>query len=138
MWPFRKKRPRPIEPELHDQALLELSQLFLHDDVDPTPGSDLLDLSRFDYSIESLAAMDEHLERMRPRELSGDGWTSLILRAGAYVGEVIRRHTVPPRRWNWLAYEQAAALFPTVASERMSIGTAAVLWDRGDAVTFPL
>jgi hypothetical protein len=72
MWPFKKKQPSPAaaEPGFQDQALLELSQMFLDNPPDPTPGSDSLDAARFDYSVESLGAMDEHLERMRdPRTL---------------------------------------------------------------------
>jgi hypothetical protein len=75
---------------------------------------------------------------MRVRKLADEESSRLILRAGAYVGEVIRRHTPPPRRWHWLDYEQAAKVQPMVASLGMSIGTAAVLWDGDDGVTFPL
>ncbi|HEY7115424.1 MAG TPA: hypothetical protein VH475_02495 [Tepidisphaeraceae bacterium] len=112
--------------------------MFLHHKADPTPGSESLDAARFDYSIESLGAMDEHLERMRARELLERDGAKLILRAGAYVGEVIRRNTPAPRSWHWLGYEEAAALHPLVASLGMSVGTAAVLWDGADGVTFPV
>jgi hypothetical protein len=138
MWPFNKRQPQPTGPQLQDQALLELSQMFLNNPQDPTPGSDALEVARFDYSVESLGAMDEHLERMRTRELSDRDWNSFILRAGAYVGEVIRRHTPAPKSWHWLDYKQAATLQPMVASFGMSIGTAAVLWDGNDGVIFPL
>jgi hypothetical protein len=60
-----------------------------------------------------------------------------ILRAGAYVGEVIRRSSSTSAPWHWLDYQQAAALRPTVASLGMSIGTAAVLFD-GQRFIFPL
>jgi hypothetical protein len=139
MWPFKKKRSQPAEPQVQDQALLELSEMFLHDTADPTPGRDLIvHAARFDYAVESLADMDEHLERMRSQELSDSDAARFILRAGAYVGEVIRRNTPAPKNWHWLDYKQAAALHPVVASLGMSIGTAAVLWDGADGVTFPL
>jgi hypothetical protein len=138
MWPFNKKQPEPTGPQLQIQALLELSQMFLNNPQDPTPGSDSLEASRFDYSIESLGAMNEHLERMRTRQMSDRDLNSFILRAGAYVGEVVRRHTPAPRKWSWLDYKQAAAMNPFVASLGMSIGTAAVLWDGKDGFIFPL
>jgi hypothetical protein len=133
--PMRDERDEPV---IHDKALAELSQMFLSYPSDPTPGSEALDVSRFDFSMESLGAMDEHLERMRTRQLSDRDWNSFILRSGAYVGEVIRRFTPPPKEWHWLAYEEAAALQPFVASLGMSIDTAAVLWDGKDGVIFPL
>lgn len=138
MWPFKKKQPSVAEPQLRDQALLELSQMFLHYPADPTPGSESLEVRLFDYSVGSLGAMDEHLEKMRTREFSERDWNSFTLRAGAYVGEVIRRHTPAPKRRHWLDYTQAAALQPIVASMGMSVGTAAVLWDGKAGVTFPL
>jgi len=121
-----------------DEALGQLSQMFLSNPSDPTPGSDALDVSRFDFSMESLRAMDEHLEEMRTRQLSDVDWSKFILRSGAYVGEVIRRFTPPPKERHWLAYKDAAALVPFVASLGMSIETAAVLWDGQDGVIFPL
>src|SRR5687768_17650460 len=89
-WPFRSKQPKP-----QDEALEDLAQMFLDDPQDPTPGSQLLERSRFDFSIESLGAMDEHLERMRERAMEGEDLLKFVLRAGAYVGEVVRRHTPP-------------------------------------------
>jgi hypothetical protein len=82
MWTGRKRRP--AEPQWQDQALLELSATFLEDPVDPTPGCDLLDLARYDYSVDSLAALEEHLQRMRTRELPAEQWNIFILRAGAW------------------------------------------------------
>lgn len=138
-WRINMKQPSSDDtPQVQDHALIGLSQMFLHNPPDPTPGSESLDPARFDYSIESLGAMDEHLEQMRAREFSGRQWQSFILRAGAYVGEVIRRNTPPPKQWHWLDYKQAAELQPTVTSFGRSIGTAAALWDGKDGIIFPL
>lgn len=120
------------EPVIQDQALGELSQMFLSNPSDPTPGGEALDVSRFDFTMESLGAMDEHLERMRTRQLSDRDWNVFILRSGAYVGEVIRRFTPSPKQWHWLDYEDAATLQPFVASLGNRIETAAVLWDGPD------
>ena len=82
--------------------------------------------------------MDEHLDRMRALGLEGQDFVRFVLRAGAYVGEVIRRHTPPPRQWHWLDYDGAVALDRRLKSLGNAIGTAAVLWDGQDGFTFPL
>lgn len=138
MWPFRKKQARAPEVQYHDQAILELAQMFLACPADPTPGSEALDLARFDFSVASLGAMDEHLEQIRSRSMTQRDSTVLVLRAGAYVGEVIKRSPGQPREWHWLDYDQAAKLVAAVASSGMSIGTAAILWDGADSALFPL
>lgn len=63
-----------------------------------------------DYSLVSLQHVDEYLSWLhhaRP-ETMGPEWVEAILWAGAYVGEVIRRHGPRPYRWvdfdDWLAH----------------------------------
>jgi hypothetical protein len=126
------------EPQLQNEALENLSHMFVDYPDDPTPGHEFLEASRFDFTVESLIAMDEHLEVMRTQELSDDDWNILILRAGAYVGEVIRRCTPFPNTWNWLGFAQAASISEYVASYGMSICTAAVLWNGAGGAIFPL
>jgi hypothetical protein len=119
-------------------ALEDLSRMFVSNPDNPTPGNDLIVASRFDFTIESLSVMDDHIDEMRTRNLSDDEWNSFILRAGAYVGEVIRRLSTPETEWVWLSHEQAADVSDFVASHEMSIGTAAVLWDGAEGIVFPL
>ena len=71
IWPFRSKARQPSGPKFEDDAFVDLARMFLRFPQDPTPGNELLDASRFDLSVESLGAMDEHLERMRLRDLEG-------------------------------------------------------------------
>jgi len=138
VWPFKKKEVSPTGPDLQDEALADLSRMFLNCPSDPTPGGDILQSSQFDFTVESLAAMDRHLEQMQTKKLSERDRFVFILRSGAYVGEIIRRFTLPPKEWHWLAYKQAASLIPYVASLGMSAETSAVLWDGKDGVIFPL
>ncbi len=138
IWPFRSKPQRQPRPQLQDGALAGLSQMFLQDEQNPTPGSELLDVSRFDFTVSSLGALDEHLELMRARGLDEQELATLVLRAGAYAGEVIRRHAPPPKEWHWLDYDQAAAIDPRLASLGKELGTIAVLWDGDGGFTFPL
>ena len=112
--------------------------MFVSNPDNPTPGNDLIVASRFDFTIDSLSVMDDHIDEMRNRDLSNDEWNSFILRAGAYVGEVIRRLSAQETEWVWLSHEQAADVSDFVASQEMSIGTAAVLWDGAEGIVFPL
>ena len=94
------------KPELQDQALSELGQMFASPELvadDPTPGSELLDTARLDFSIESLGFVDDYLEQMRSRQLEegGEDYCKLVLRCGAYVGEVILRNA-SGKTYHWL------------------------------------
>lgn len=132
-------KPRQSGPELQDEALGDLSRMFLSNPQDPTPGSELLDPSRFEFSVESLGAMDDHLHTMRAKGLAGRELISFVLRAGAYVGEVIRRHAAPEKSWHWLKYEDAVALEPKLSQfGGKDIASVAVLWERKEGVIFPL
>lgn len=124
--------------ENQNEALEDLSRMFVDNPDNPTPGSELKDATQFDFTLESLSAMDDHIDAVRTHELSDDQWNSFILRAGAYVGEVIRKLARPEVEWTWLSHEQAADINDFLASHEMSIGTAAVLWDGSEGIAFPL
>src|SRR5882724_669950 len=78
----------PIEVNYCDQAIFDLSQLLLYDTerlgFDVTPPSKTL----LDYSIESLSEINRYLDKLRLKPYFEAGWDKLILRCGAYVGEV--------------------------------------------------
>jgi hypothetical protein len=133
IWPFRSKQPK-----LQDGALADLAEMFLSNPEDPTPGGESLDRVRFDYAIESLRAMDDHLEAMRARGLEGEALMKFVLRCGAYVGEVIRRHAPTGTAWHWVTYADAVHLDARLGSIGQSLGTAAVLWDGQEGFCFPL
>jgi hypothetical protein len=62
----------------------------------------------------------------------------LVLRCGAYVGEVIRRQAPTGTPWHWLTYDDAVRLDARLGSLGQSLGTAAVLWDGRAGFCFPL
>lgn len=134
IWPFRPKKP---SVKFQDDAFADLAEMFLHDEQDPAPGHDLLDASKFNYTLESLGAADQHLESMRARGLQGQDMMKLVLRCGAYVGEVIRQHS-PGVEWHWVKYDQAVKLDARLGDLGEGLGTIAVLWDSGDGFCFPL
>ena len=133
-WPFSRKKSLV---ELQDLALADLAQMFVHNPDDPTPGHELLNASKFDFTLESLSAADQHIEVMRNRNLQGQELTTFVLRCGAYVGEVLRQHETR-KEWHWVDYEQAVRLDSKISSFGRAPGTAAMLWDGKSGYCFPL
>jgi len=133
IWPFGGK-----QPQVQDAAFADLAQMFLRDPDDPTPGSESLDIARCDFSLKSLRAVDLHLETLRGRRLEGPAMMKLVLRCGAYVGEVVRRHAATGKPWHWITYDEAVKLESRLASLGKGLGTAAVLWDGQRGFFFPI
>src|SRR3979411_2965554 len=97
------------KPKLQDQALSELAQMFNSPDLisdDPTPGIEFLDTSRLDFTVESLGVVDDYLDGMRDEKLEEEAYGKLVLRCGAYVGEVILRNA-KGKIYHWLDYDGA-------------------------------
>jgi hypothetical protein len=136
-------RPNPRvhasgQPKHQDVAIRELSEMLVALPEDPTPGRELLDASRLDYSIESLAHLDDYLDVMRTRELSSRDSAVVVMRSGAYVGEVIRRNSLH-RTYHWLDYEDAVRIDDLVGQlGDKNVGVVAVLWAGGKVFVFPL
>ena len=128
-------------PKLQDESFEELAQMFFALPADPTPGSEFLDASQLNFSVESLATVDKHLEvmrkKMRKKNLADQSLIKFVLRCGAYVGEVIRRN-IKGKEYHWLDYEDAAKLDKSIAGYGKSLGTVGILWDGKTGFTFPL
>ena len=130
------------KPELQDQALSELGQMFASPEIvsdDPTPGTELLDAARLDFSVASLGQVDDYLDQMRKRQWdeNGDDYYKLVLRCGAYVGEVIRRNA-KGKTYHWLDYKGALKINKRIADFGENLGGAAILWDSATGLTFLL
>jgi len=122
-------------PEDQTPALSDLAQMFFEDQA--TFGREHLDRRRLDFSVESLRHINEYLEVIRKDRAVEKEWTRVVLCAGAYVGEVIRRNDKNVQ-WRWLDYEGARQVDPNLFRFLgRSVGTAAVLYD-GNAMAFPL
>jgi hypothetical protein len=105
IWPFRSKQPK-----LQDGAFDDLAQMFIANPEDPTPCGEHLDAARLDFTVDSLAVVDAHLESVRARGLEGQA----------------------------VDYDEAVRLDPRLAALGKSPGTVAVLWDGKDGFCFPL
>ena len=125
-------------PKFQDDALRDLSQMFYDHPNDPTPGVELLDRSRLDYTLESLKHVDEYLDAIRRRTLDDREFFVTVLRSGAYVGEVIRR-TSTTRQFHWVDYDTAVRYSDVAASfGGPSSALAAILWEHSESMSFPL
>jgi len=119
--------------------IASVAYLFSHDSAPkPTPGAEYLDFQKLDYSLESLKHVNEYLEKVRTSKTLEQDWMKICLRAGAYVGEVIRR-SPGKTKFNWIDYETASKLNPEVFADGESeIGLALVLYDGDKGFVFPL
>ena len=125
------------ESKTDDAALGELAVMFSASDNEPTPGQELLVASKLDFSLLSLGHVDDYLDAVRTRALSDADRDAIVLRAGAYVGEVIRRNA-ETRTYHWVGHDEAVRLRPQVVDMAgPSIGSRAVL-RAGQKLVFPL
>ena len=124
------------QPKDQTEALSDLSQMFYEDSA--TFRREHLDRRKLDFSLASLKHVNEYLEAVRGAKDVEKTWNRTVLRAGAYVGEVIRKNDVKVK-WQWLDYEGAKMINPRAfESFGKSIATAAVLYDGKDGFAFPL
>jgi len=130
------------KPKVQDEALGEVALMFKSPEMmtdDPTPGIELLDTTRLDFSIESLGPVDDYLDAMRLQTLDDDAAFKLVLRCGAYVGEVILRNaTAKGKMCHWLDYKEALKVNKDIMDFGESLGTVAILWDGNSGLSFPL
>jgi hypothetical protein len=65
-----------------------------------------------DYSFNSLALVDQYLTYVHEHaaEMDDEQWKPTVMRAGAYVGEVLRRAS--GYAWSWIDYEDYMPLHP--------------------------
>jgi hypothetical protein len=134
--PLFGRKQEPPKPVLNDEALLDLSIMFTNCPQRPTPGVELLDAAKMDFSIESLAFVDDFLDEVRSRPLTDRETKILVLRCGAYVGEVLRRNS--SLTWHWVDYDEALRVDPKFAAiGEKNLGVVSVLWS-GTKYSFPL
>jgi hypothetical protein len=125
-------------PKYEDEAFADLSQMFFRFPQDPIFRAELLKKEALDFSVDSLQAVDDYLEAIRAAPPEGAAFQKVVLRAGAYVGEVIRKAGLEEDS-HWIAYDEAARISPkTYGTLEKSMASIASLHHGGDAFTFPL
>lgn len=123
--------------EYADQALSEISEMFLFDNERQTPWRERLNVPAMDYTVESLAELNAYLNYVRKRPTVESVWNIICLRAGAYLGEVIRRRN--PDEWHWISYDEGDRVAPSYVSVYGKvIGNAFVLSQSPTSYCYPL
>ena len=103
------------------------------------PLADHLDHAAFDFSLESLHALDAYLDRLHAASVAreSDAYENVALAAGIYLGEVIRRLSTAPFRWT--NYDDYFADKPEKAEVFFAcLGTVALLVTPGGRLTLPI
>jgi hypothetical protein len=122
----------------HNEALADLSKMFFDDETNPTFGVNYLNKEKLDFSVESLKHLDDYLEFIRKAPEITKEWTRVVLRAGAYVGEVIRlndKMTI----WEWIDLDTAKSLNPNFFGEMPHVAaSSAILYNNKSSFSFPL
>ena len=124
--------------EYKDREYNELSIMFYADREDPTFGVEHLDPELLDYTLDSLDHINEYLSKVREKADIVKDWNKVVLRCGAYVGEVIR-HCSTEHTFHWLDYNDALILGKDLLDRyNYSIAPAAVLYRETRWFCFPL
>jgi hypothetical protein len=97
---------------------------------------ELLDERRLDFSVESLKHLDEYLRALHDDPPQEKELVRVVLRCGAYAGEVIRKNS--PERMDWLTFQEAVKHSDSVKELGQSLGTAGILWMNPETMCFPL
>lgn len=122
-------------PAFVDEAFAELAQMLTEDERQPTYGREWLDRQQLNYSLLSLKHVDTYLARVHAAPPSDQEKFRIVLRGGAYVGEVMRR-SLP--EFHWVEFNEGARHSDALASMGPGWGTAAVLWNAKKDLMFPL
>ena len=130
----------PLQINQINETFNDLAYMFNHEQTDPIYKLDFLKNKELDFSYDSLKIVDQYLLEVRKTELdklSNEQFTRIVVRAGAYVGETIRRND-KSKQWNWVDFENAQKINPQFFNDSdKSLSYAAVLTD-GQQFTFPL
>lgn len=111
--------------------------MLFQDRESPTFRRELLDGKSLDFSVDSLKHLDTYLDQLHSAPPHGqEDVVGVVLRCGAYVGEVIRKSS--PDAMNWVSFQEAAKHSDFVKGLGFSVGTAGVLWKDRGTMYFPL
>jgi hypothetical protein len=89
-----------------------------------------------DFSLASLHLVEKYLESAKKMFSDHENRTRIVLRAGAYLGQVIRRNSKVA--YDWYDFQQAIKLSKDIQQFGECLETRAVLISKENAVLFPL
>lgn len=124
------------KPKFVDREYADLSLMLTQDNQNITYHRDTLDPAKLDFSLDSLQHIDTYLEQLRSDPPEGHDFLRVVLRAGAYVGEVMRKQR--PGKYHWITFDEAAKHSDFARNLEHSIASAAMLWYDNGSLSFPL
>jgi hypothetical protein len=124
------------EPRWADDAFASLARRLAGDAQNPTHRRELLVPESLDYSLDSLRHVDAYLFALHRAPPPEAEILQVVLRVGAYLGEVIRAER--PDVFHWVVYEEAARHSMLLRETPESIATAGILWQHAESLAFPL
>ena len=103
-----------------------------------TPLKEYLQDEKLDYSLKSLAIIDAYLDfvRKKKKTLNDKDLSSIILRCGAYTGEVIKKNS--KTKFTWMFYEDLVGKNKTLKDFGKSILTHYILTYNNGGMIFPM
>jgi hypothetical protein len=100
-----------------------------------------LNRDNLDGSVQSLHEVDRYLAYLHENRNSipGDEWPITVLRAGAYLGEVIR-HAAPQGEFRWVDYDEYIPAHPDLREiiPQRTVATCAFLVRSSGAMSMPV
>lgn len=126
-----------IPTEFDNEIFEQLADVFVGEEILCELPAHPLRCSDLDFSVESLHAVDEYLRAVHDNPASEEDMFKIVLRAGSYVGEVLRRSD--PHAGNWVQYDRASdAIDQMTNGLGHHPGTLAVLMSDTAGTIFPL
>lgn len=125
------------KPVFRDDTFRDFAEMLTDDDGSPTYRGELLHPELLDYSLDSLRHLDNYLDAIYIDLPPDENLYRVVLRAGSYAGEVIRRQS-SLTEFHWTTFRDAAPLSSQLKKQGMHLGTVGVLWASRDVVCLPL
>jgi tetratricopeptide (TPR) repeat protein len=120
-----------------NEKLISIVELFLAKPEEETLGQAMIDRKLYDFSLESLEHLEQLLTNVQNEVASESERAGLILRCGAYTGEVIRRNSKTDG-YNWVDYDDAVQINSSLIKIERSLGTFFSLYNAPETFWFPI
>lgn len=117
-----------------------LAEMFYDNPDLPTFNIEFLDKSKINFSIESLEHVNAFLDSIHQKlkDVPDEKMNALVLRTGAYLGEVIRKNS-KYKKFQWISFKKASSLNFRIQAMGESISTVAILQEKKtQSFFFPL
>ena len=122
--------------KLSNEENLDLALMLYDEPENPVFNSAFFRSKDMDLSVESLQVLDDYLESVRGVSLSNKDIIKIVMRSGAYLGEVIKNNA--SIQLDWLDYEEAAKLSSYINDQKIALGIVHVLYSENSGFMFPL